>query len=265
MRIPILLVSFACLALPLVAQVPDPGASQDEEAGRQKILKAADQIDLLEGNAEATRTAVDAMKADVAKLRDENTALKLQVSSLQDAVQKMEDDRAKYRQEIEAANEKERQVLIDEVSRLVASKGSVSAKTVAKKKAEPEPEAESKPEPKSTEVHASHDSLAPPPDTATTGPTNPIENAGVADSSSGAASHDAAADPAPAAVVTPPPRKHKAYEHIVAPHETLTMICNAFRDQGVKVTVAQIRKANGMTEKSTLKVGQKLFIPKPGD
>jgi LysM repeat protein len=32
----------------------------------------------------------------------------------------------------------------------------------------------------------------------------------------------------------------------------------------VNVTVAQVRRANGLTAKSTLKTGQKLFIPKPG-
>jgi LysM repeat protein len=42
------------------------------------------------------------------------------------------------------------------------------------------------------------------------------------------------------------------------------MICSAYRQNGVKVTLAQIRKANGLTEESVLQVGQKLFIPKPG-
>ena len=42
------------------------------------------------------------------------------------------------------------------------------------------------------------------------------------------------------------------------------MICTAYRENGVNVTVSEIRKANGLTEKSVLKVGQKLFIPKPG-
>ncbi len=39
---------------------------------------------------------------------------------------------------------------------------------------------------------------------------------------------------------------------------------SVLRNNGVNVTVAQIRKANGLTEKSILKPGQKLFIPKPG-
>jgi LysM repeat protein len=65
---------------------------------------------------------------------------------------------------------------------------------------------------------------------------------------------------------TPPPapKKEKGYSHVVAPGETVTMIVQAYRDQGVKVTAAQIRKANGLTPDSVLKPGQKLFIPKPG-
>jgi regulator of replication initiation timing len=236
-RIPALLVSCICLSLPLPAQVPDPGASQDEEAAREKLLKAADQIDLMEGNAEATKTAVEGMKTDLARLRDENAALKLQISSLQDAVQKLEDDRTK-----------EGQVLLDEVARLVASKNSAPAedRPVSKKKKEVEEDAPS---------------LAPPPDAPTSGPTNPAESAGASDSPATTADNASSSD---AAEDAPKPKPHKGYEHVVAPHETLTMICAAYRDQGVKVTVAEIRRANGMTEKSTLKVGQKLFIPKPG-
>ena len=61
-----------------------------------------------------------------------------------------------------------------------------------------------------------------------------------------------------------PVKTQKGYYHIVASGETLTLICEAYRENGVKVTVAEIRKANGLTEKSALKAGQKLFIPKPG-
>jgi LysM repeat protein len=42
------------------------------------------------------------------------------------------------------------------------------------------------------------------------------------------------------------------------------MIVAAYNDNGVKVTVADVRKANGLSEKSGVKAGQKLFIPKPG-
>jgi LysM repeat protein len=42
------------------------------------------------------------------------------------------------------------------------------------------------------------------------------------------------------------------------------MICTAYRENGVHVTVSQIRKANGLAADSVLKPGQKIFIPKPG-
>jgi LysM repeat protein len=209
--------------------MPDPGASQDEEAAREKILKAADQIDLMEGNAEATKTAVDGMKADLAQLRDQNTALKLEVDTLQEAFQKSEADRAQ-----------ERQVLLDEVSRLVAAKSS-AAMHVKKKPADEDA------------------SLAPPAEAPTAGPTNPAESAGSSDSPSGtsAAGSSSAAD-------TPPPKPRKGYSYTVEAGQTLSMICAAYRAQGVDVTVSEVRKANGLTDKSILKVGQKLFSPKPG-
>jgi LysM repeat protein len=62
----------------------------------------------------------------------------------------------------------------------------------------------------------------------------------------------------------PPPKPQKGYYHVVAAGETLTLICEAYRENGVMVTVSQIRKANGLTEGTSLKPGQKLFIPKPG-
>jgi LysM repeat protein len=68
----------------------------------------------------------------------------------------------------------------------------------------------------------------------------------------------AADDPPPA------PKKQRGYFHVVAPGETVPLIAEAYRDQGVKVTAAQIRRANGLTPDSELKAGQKLFIPKPG-
>jgi LysM repeat protein len=56
----------------------------------------------------------------------------------------------------------------------------------------------------------------------------------------------------------------KGYYHVVASGETLTLISAAYRQNGVNVTVAEIQKANGLTDKSVLRIGQKLFIPKPG-
>jgi LysM repeat protein len=249
-------------ALP-VGSIDDPGASQDAEEAREKLLKASDQIDLMETNAEATRQAVNGMKADLAKIEDENTALKQQVSTLQDTVTKQQDEIDK----MEAAREKERQALIDEVSSLVAEKSATHHHAADTEDTPPAPkkhladDAAADTASDSTATHDASASLAPPADDTSSGPVKMPASAGTDDSSSAstAASLDAASATPPA---TPHPRK--GYYHVVAPHETLSLICAAYRDHGVNVTVAQVRRANGLAPHSALKVGQKIFIPKPG-
>jgi septal ring factor EnvC (AmiA/AmiB activator) len=59
-----------------LAQAPDPGAQQDAEAAREKLLKASDELDNIQANSESTKTSVDAMKTDV-------TALQANVTQLQ--------------------------------------------------------------------------------------------------------------------------------------------------------------------------------------
>jgi LysM repeat protein len=233
-KITALFAGVLCLALPLRAQVPDdPGASQDAEAAREKILKAADQLDMMEGNAEATRTSVESLKAEMAALQADNAALKQQMASLQDALQKAEEARAK-----------ERQVLLDEVAKLLASKSSGPIHPAKKK------------------VVAEEDtSLAPPPDTPASTPAKPQV---AADTSSAPAQAGDSASDTDAAADTPPPKPRKGYSYTVEAGQTLSMICAAYRAEGVPVTVSEVRKANGLSEASVLKPGQTLFIPKPG-
>ena len=123
--------------------------------------------------------------------------------------------------------------MLDEVADLVKS-----AKTsgVKKKPAAETDATTDTPSPPATP--GSDMTLAPPPDAGSV--------------SGGAASDDNAT-----------PKPQKGYYHVVQSGETLTMICAAYRQNGIKVTVVQIRKANGLTDKSVLRVGQKLFIPKP--
>jgi len=223
------------LSLPLLAQVPDPGASQDEEAAREKILKAADQLDLIEGNAEATRTSVEGLKAELAGVQADNAALKQEIASLQAAFQKSEEERVK-----------ERQALIDEVAKLVASKGAGPSHP-AKKKVVAETDA----------------SLAPPPDAPTPAPT-PARPSATANNSTATASASTPDSSTDTDADTPPPTPRKGYSYKVEAGQTLSMICAAYRAEGVPVTVSEVRKANGLTEKSVLKPGQTLFIPKPG-
>lgn len=249
-----------------MAQVPDPGtvgnpgAAQDAEAAREKILKASDQIDMIQGNYETTRVTLAAMKTDITQLQADNTELKQQIADLHAALDRSESQRVKDREE-----------MINQVAELIAtaSKGS-SPKPSAKRHAAPTaateeivPEDHSS---ASTEVHA------PSVEPAAGAGANPVPPPTGSPDSSGAhhdtevASNDSSlAPPVDASQPPPPPPKpQKGYYHVVEAGETLTMICSAYRDQGVKVSVSQVRKANGLTEKSVLKVGQKLFIPKSG-
>jgi LysM repeat protein len=178
------------------------------------------------------------------------------VAKQQDEIAKMQADQAK-----------ERQALIDEVSALVAEKSATHHHFSDTEDTPPAPkrhvadDSASDTAADSPTPHDASPSLAPPSDDTPSGPAKmpPSANADDNSSASTAASLDAASATPPA---TPHPRK--GYYHVVAPHETLSLICEAYRDHGVNVTVAQIRHANGLTSKSTLKTGQKLFIPKPG-
>jgi LysM repeat protein len=238
-RIPALLFSLALgfsVTPRLLAQ--DPGAQQDAEAAREKLLKAEDEIDNIQANSETSKTAVDGMKTDVAalqadvtKLQNDNAALRQQLADLQASLD-----------QFKAEQIKARQTLIDNVAGMLAA----DKASTKKKKETPDSETktETSVETQTPDTRTETPGLAPPPD------------APSASSNGG--------DAATSADNTPPPKPQKGYYHVVASGETLTMICAAYRDNGVKVTVSQIRKANGLTEDSVLKTGQKLFIPKPG-
>jgi LysM repeat protein len=242
-RISLLLLSLLCL--PGWGQIPDdpdttqapralpagPAAAQDAEASREKLLKAADNLDLIQSNAETTKVAVDGMKSDIAALQASNADLKQQLAALQAAFDKAEAERTK-----------ERQVLVDEVAQLVASRNASASRSSAKRHEDALAE--------TTDVHAPDGVSA----AGESAPETEIHHDAT----------DTGTDLAPPADPVPPPKPQKGYYHTVESGETLTMICAAYRDQGVKVSVAQVKKANGLTGKSVLKVGQKLFIPKPG-
>jgi regulator of replication initiation timing len=228
-------------------QAQNPGAQQDAEAAREKLLKAADQLDNIQANSEATKTSVDGMKTDVAtlqgavtKLQSDNAALRQQVADLQTALD-----------QFKAEQIKARQTLIDNVAGMIAAgNGPGAAKPGKKKKDSPVSEAttETSVQAKTPDAPPKTSSLNPPPDTASTSPGASAPGGNTA----------ATADNTP-----PPVKPQKGYYHVVASGETLTLICAAYREKGVNVTVSIIRKANDLTEKSILKVGQKIFIPKP--
>jgi LysM repeat protein len=72
---------------------------------------------------------------------------------------------------------------------------------------------------------------------------------------------------------TPPPKEtssgsgsttpEKGFEYVVQSGDTLDAIALAYREKNIKITVAQILKANPGLKAERLKVGQKIFIPAP--
>jgi hypothetical protein len=63
---------------------------------------------------------------------------------------------------------------------------------------------------------------------------------------------------------TAPSRPERGYEYEVKSGDTLSMIVQAYREQGVKVTTEQILKANPGLKPERMQVGQKVFIPAAG-
>lgn len=53
------------------------------------------------------------------------------------------------------------------------------------------------------------------------------------------------------------------YEYVVKPGDTLSAIVQAYREQGINVTLSQVLKANPGLNPNRLQVGQKIFIPAP--
>lgn len=168
---------FGWSLLPL--QAFDPSAAEDAAIERQKILKAADQIELLVQQNEQLRLQLQEIRSDVEKLRAENAELKKSAAA---------QDKAR-------ASEKE--ALLKEVSAIVAS-----------------------------------------------GKSAPANN-----------------NERPAAPPPPPSSGGEGFEHVVQPGQSLWAIAKAFQDQGIKVSVEDIRTANRLKD-NNLHAGQKLFIPK---
>jgi LysM repeat protein len=54
-------------------------------------------------------------------------------------------------------------------------------------------------------------------------------------------------------------------EHVIQSGDTLSTIALAYREKGIKVTAEQIQKANPNLKPTSLRVGQKIFIPVPAE
>lgn len=55
----------------------------------------------------------------------------------------------------------------------------------------------------------------------------------------------------------------KGFEYVIQPGDTLSVIVQAYREKGIRVTVDQVVKANPGLKPNALRVGQKVFIPAP--
>lgn len=58
-----------------------------------------------------------------------------------------------------------------------------------------------------------------------------------------------------------PTGPEKGYEYVIQSGDTLSTVVAEYRKQGVKVTLDQVLKANPGLKATSLKVGQKIFIP----
>jgi LysM repeat protein len=60
-----------------------------------------------------------------------------------------------------------------------------------------------------------------------------------------------------------PERAEKGFDYVVQSGDTLAAIVQAYKEKNIKVTAAQIQKANPGLVPERMKVGQKIFIPAP--
>jgi len=65
-------------------------------------------------------------------------------------------------------------------------------------------------------------------------------------------------DPVP---TTNPTDNQTGYTYVIKKGDTYSVISQAYRDQGIKVSTEQIEKANPGVDPSRLRIGQKIFIP----
>lgn len=200
----LVIVSLTCLS-GLPAQT-NPSTREDSEAERKKLLRAADQIDIIQAEldtlraqADQNRAEIDRLKNELAAARSENAMLKNDILTLKSAVEKLDTVRAQ-----------ERELLLKEVSKIVAD-GS---------KNHPAP-------------------VVPPPATKKEEPPAPQPESS--------------------------PAAETGYTYTVQKGDTLWAIVEAYHEQGVKVTVDEIRRANKMSKNQSLQTGQKLFIPKKSE
>jgi len=184
--------------LSLAYSQSNPAAREDAEIERQKILRAADQIEAINDQHNKMVEETDKLKAQLKAQADENAALSKQLADLK------------------AQSAKEKDALLDQISKLLADQEKrLNEKIQAVAKSQAELAEKIPPPPKENSAKESH----------------------------------------------APAKQEEGYEYVVKSGQTLWAIAKAYQDQGVKVTVDDIRKANNLKDGQSLKTGQKLFIP----
>jgi hypothetical protein len=58
-------------------------------------------------------------------------------------------------------------------------------------------------------------------------------------------------------------RTQKGYEYVIQSGDTLSSVLAEYKKQGVKVSVDDVHKATPGLKPTSMKVGQKVFIPAP--
>lgn len=107
-KVAILVLFVVWMILPGMAQ-NRPGALEDAAIERQRLLRAADQLDTLTHKLETMQLEVAGLREEIAKLKNENTQLRGELAAL------------------ETRQNKSREALIEEVGKIVAESEPPSA------------------------------------------------------------------------------------------------------------------------------------------
>lgn len=99
----------ALLLLPVYLQAQSPGSIADAEMERQKILKAADQMEILTHKIESMQLELNGLKESVTKLQTENQGLRAELSS------------------VKSNAERERDALLTEIGKIISEEGGATA------------------------------------------------------------------------------------------------------------------------------------------
>ncbi len=87
-----------------------PAQREDAEAERLKILRASDQIEIIQANWDKIQVEIATLKEQIAKSQENENALRQEINTLRTALQKSEEARAK-----------EREVLLAKVGEMIAA------------------------------------------------------------------------------------------------------------------------------------------------